>query len=235
MKRLGVNIDHVATLRQQRKEGFPDLCEAAKTALRSGAQGITIHLREDRRHIQDVDVFNIRKLTPYLNLEIAATEEMVTIALKAQPDACCLVPEKREELTTEGGLNVIDQTSKLTPLIAKLKAANIAVSLFVDPNLDQIKAAHKVGADIVEIHTGRYAQVSGIQRDTELYSIIQSADAAAALGLRVHAGHGLDLSNIQDIVAIPAIEELNIGFSIISRALFVGLESAVQEVRALII
>jgi len=235
MKRLGVNIDHIATLRQQRKEGMPDLIEATKTVLHAGADGITIHLREDRRHIQDQDVLDVRKTAPYLNLEMAATDEMVEIALKAQPNACCLVPEKREELTTEGGLDVIQFKNSLKPKISRLKEAGISVSLFVDPNMSQLDASKSVGADIVELHTGHYAQLTGTDRDRELFEIIKSADHAHSIGLTVHAGHGLDLSNVQDIAKIDVIEELNIGFSIVSRALFVGLESAVQEMKALIV
>jgi pyridoxine 5-phosphate synthase len=235
MKRLGVNIDHIATLRQQRKEGMPDLMLAAQTAVKAGADGITIHLREDRRHIQDQDVFDIRSIVPYLNLEMAATDEMVEIALKAKPNACCLVPEKREELTTEGGLDVAQLKSSLIPKIKQLKDAGIAVSLFVAPSTPDLEAAAEVGADIVELHTGHYAQLSGTQRDTELFEIIKASDTADQLGLRVHAGHGLDLSNVQDVAAIHVIEELNIGFSIVSRAIFVGLESAIQEMKALIV
>lgn len=235
MKRLGVNIDHIATLRQQRKEGVPDLVHAAKTVLKAGANGITIHLREDRRHIQDQDVFDIRKVSPYLNLEMAATDEMVDIALKAKPNACCLVPEKREELTTEGGLDVIQFKTPLLPKVRRLKDAGIAVSLFIDPSMSQLDAAATIGADIVELHTGHYAQLSGTARDQELFEIIKAADYAHSLGLIVHAGHGLDLSNVQDIVSINVIEELNIGFSIVSRALFVGLEAAVLEMKALIV
>lgn len=235
MKRLGVNIDHIATLRQQRKEGMPNLVEAAKTAIKAGADGITIHLREDRRHIQDQDVFDIRNVAPYLNLEMAATDEMVEIALKAKPNACCLVPEKREELTTEGGLDVIQFKASLIPKIAQLKDAGIAVSLFVDPSMAQLDASAAVGADIVELHTGHYAQLSGIERDKELFEIIKAADYAHSIGLTVHAGHGLDLSNVQDISNISVIEELNIGFSLVSRALFVGLETAIQEMKTLIV
>lgn len=235
MKRLGVNIDHVATLRQQRKEGMPNLVDAAKMALKAGADGITIHLREDRRHIQDQDVFDIRSVAPYLNLEMASTDEMVGIALKAQPNACCLVPEKREELTTEGGLNVVQHVDSLKPRIQKIKEAGIKVSLFLDPSTAQLEAAAQLGADIVELHTGHYAQLSGTDRDKELYEIIKAADTAHQLGLTVHAGHGLDLSNVKDIAAIPVIEELNIGFSLVSRALFVGLETAIQEMKVLLV
>jgi len=234
MKLLGVNIDHIATLRQQRREGHPDLLESAKIVLQSGADGITVHLREDRRHIQDADVSLLRGYVPRLNLEMAATKEMVGIATAIRPDFCCLVPEKREELTTEGGLNVITQRVQLIPVISSLKAAGIKVSLFIDASEEQIAVAAEIGADLIEIHTGDYARLSGTARDTRLFSIIQATAFARRLGLRVNAGHGLDYTNVRDIAAIPEIEELNIGFSIVCRAMFVGLSQAVKEMKSLL-
>lgn len=233
-KLLGVNIDHVATLRQQRKEDHPSILEAAKVALHAGADGITVHLREDRRHIQDYDVKALKEFVPRLNLEMAATEEMTAIALKTQPQFCCLVPEKREELTTEGGLDVLSNQKKLEPIISKLKSSGIKVSLFIDPNEEQITAAALLKADYIEIHTGEYAKLSEIAQDKELFKIIKACTFASNLGLRINAGHGLDYKNVQDIVKIQEIEELNIGFSIVSRAIFVGLNQAVSEMKSLL-
>jgi pyridoxine 5-phosphate synthase len=235
MKRLGVNIDHIATLRQQRKEGTPDLIQAAHVVLGAGANGITIHLREDRRHIQDEDVFSLKKITPHLNLEMGATEEMVRIAKKTRPAACCLVPEKREELTTEGGLNLTDNFHSIKPKIRELKKSGIPVTVFIDPDEKQIDAAVSLDCDGIEIHTGTYSRLSGVLRDKELFCIIKAADYAKEKGLNVHAGHGLDIYNIKDIISIASIEELNIGFSIVSRSLFIGLDNAVKEIKSLII
>jgi pyridoxine 5-phosphate synthase len=232
MKRLGVNIDHVATLRQQRQEGSPNLVQAAQTVLKAGADSITIHLREDRRHIQDQDVFDIKALGCYLNLEMAATDEMLAIAKAVKPQACCLVPEKREELTTEGGLDVKKNILVISRLVKSLKACGIRVSLFVDPSKDHIQAASDAGADCIELHTGSYCLLRGVEQDKSLYHIIKMADFAHTLGLEVHAGHGLDTRTIADIAKIPYISELNIGFSIISRALFIGLEAAVVEIKS---
>lgn len=231
---LGVNIDHVATLRQARKEDEPNLLDAAKDALKGGADGITVHLREDRRHIQDQDVIALRQFVPRLNLEMAATPAMVDFALKIKPQYCCLVPEKREELTTEGGLNVIELEQKLAPAIQQLTCAGIAVSIFIAPEMDQIKKAHAIGAPYIEIHTGHYANVAGDAQVLELDRIKQVTHQAVQLGLHVNAGHGLKYHNVQPIAKISELLELNIGHSIISRAIFVGLEQAVREMKNLI-
>lgn len=235
MKLLGVNIDHIATLRQQRKEGFPDLLEAAKIVLASGGDGITVHLREDRRHIQDTDVRLLRNFVPRLNLEMSATPEMVAIALIVRPDFCCLVPEKREELTTEGGLDVVTHRKHLAAAVASLKSKGIKVSLFIDPREEQIAVAAEIGADYIEIHTGEYARLTGMARHNQLFAIIQATTFATRLGLRVNAGHGLDYDNVRDIASIPEIEELNIGFSIVGRSVFVGLSQAVLEMKSLLV
>jgi len=233
--RLGVNIDHVATLREARKENEPVLVDAALEALNGGADGITIHLREDRRHIQDRDVPDIRKISPYLNLEIACTDEMIGIATQHKPDAVCFVPEKREELTTEGGLNVIRNTDTLRSAIATLNAQSIRVSLFVDPNPDQISAAAELGASIIEIHTGNYANArSEDSLNSELNLIKESVKHGNNLGLEVHAGHGLRYSNVEPIKNIPGIVEFNIGHSIISRSIFCGIRDAVREMKVCI-
>lgn len=231
--RLGINIDHVATLRNARGGSHPDLLRAALLAQRAGADGLTIHLREDRRHIKDGDVELLREQCSLpMNLEMAATDEMQQIALKLQPNAVCLVPEKRQELTTEGGLNVAAQQVALSHFIAPLKAAAIRISLFVDPDLAQLKAAADCGADIVELHTGTYAEASAAQRPEELSRLIQAAKDAAALGLEVHAGHGLTYDNVGDVATIREIMELNIGHFIIGEALFVGLQAAITHMRA---
>lgn len=232
--RLGVNIDHIATVRQQRHAIYPNLIDAAQIAIKNGADGITVHLREDRRHIQDADLLPLRTVVPYLNLEMAATDEMLEIATRIKPNACCLVPEKRHELTTEGGLDVVLGQANLTRMTQALKAEGIAVSYFVDPAPEQIFASALCGADIVELHTGDYAALTGSFQDQALFRLIQAADLAHENGLRVHAGHGLDYHSVQGILTLPHLEELNIGFSIISRALFVGLSTAVMEMNALI-
>jgi pyridoxine 5-phosphate synthase len=231
---LGVNVDHVATLRQARMEDEPDLVTAVKEALDGGAEGITIHLREDRRHIQDKDVIDIRGIAPRLNLEMAATAEMVEIACNIKPNYCCLVPEKREELTTEGGLNVLDNIDWLKKCIKSIRANGIEVSIFIDANEAQIKASKEVGADYIEIHTGAYALAQGAEQKQELDKIKKATKLALALGLKVNAGHGLKYYNVLPISEIPGIEELNIGHSIISRAIFTGLKVAVQEMKSLI-
>ncbi len=228
--KLGVNIDHIATLRQARGEGFPSPVEAAIEAQRGGAEGIVCHLREDRRHIQDADLPLLRKAVRRLDLEMAATEEMVRIAVKLKPEMVTLVPERREELTTEGGLQV---TPKLAPKIARLQKAGILVSLFVEPEENQIRKSASVGADFVEIHTGAYARVAA-QNDRskffkEIVRIEHAVNLAWKMGLRVNAGHGLDYINARRIVQIESVEELNIGFSIIARALIVGIKQAVKE------
>ena len=229
--KLGVNIDHVATLRQARAGHEPSILEAAQLAIDSGADSITVHLREDRRHIQDKDVEDLRnELNLKLNLEMAATNEMLRKAEKIKPDYCCIVPEKREELTTEGGLDVIGAIDHLKQFCDSLKRCNIQVSLFIDPDLAQITAANEIGADAIEIHTGQYANTNNPQ--TEIQKIIDSARFANDIGLKVHAGHGLTKDNVGVIAAIPEIIELNIGHSIISRSIFVGLAEAIQEIKS---
>lgn len=238
--RLGVNIDHIATLREARKEAFPDPVEAAKDAIAGGADGIVCHLREDRRHIQDKDVFRLRELNTRLDLEMAATDEMLRFALKVKPDMVTIVPEKRQEITTEGGLNVKSKlqtaNSKLMYIIHKLKDKGIIVSLFVDPEIDQIEASGGTGAEFVELHTGRYAQASYLGKkrfslEKELQKARHAVIHAGFVGLRVNAGHGIDYNNVKEIAKIEGVEELNIGFSIIARAVFSGLKEAVQEMR----
>lgn len=234
-KRLGVNIDHVATLRQARKTIYPDILDAARRVIAAGADGITVHLREDRRHIQDADVFAIRKqLACHLNFEMALTEEMIGIALALKPDYCCLVPEKREELTTEGGLNACALKTELTSACHRLSEKGIAVSLFIEADKLQIDVAKAVGAQAIELHTGRYAELTdAYEIKMELQKISEQARYAKSLGLIVNAGHGLHYQNVQGIVAIPEIYELNIGHSIIAQAIFSGLEKAVADMKAL--
>jgi pyridoxine 5-phosphate synthase len=234
--RLSVNIDHIATLRQARKGIEPDPVAAAVLAELSGALGIIAHLREDRRHVQDRDLRLLREtVQTKLNLEMAATEEMKRIALEVKPDFSTLVPEKREELTTEGGLEVASRADLMRSFINPLQKAGITVSLFIDPDEKQIAASKKSGADWVELHTGAYANArTGKDRDREFDRIAEGAGLAASLGLRVGAGHGLNYVNVQRIAGIPEVEELNIGHSIISRASLVGLERAVREMLELI-
>jgi pyridoxine 5-phosphate synthase len=233
--RLGVNIDHIATLREARKAREPDPIAAAVLAELAGADGIVIHLREDRRHIQDRDLRVLREtIRTRLDLEMAATEEMARIALEIKPEMVTLVPERRQELTTEGGLNVVSNRDALQKIIDLLREGEILVSLFIDPDQTQIKGAHKVSADLIEIHTGRYANSRGKERQTELHQIMEAAKLASKLGMGVNAGHGLDYSNVTAISQIPEIEELNIGHSIISRAVLVGMEQAVREMKSLI-
>jgi pyridoxine 5-phosphate synthase len=234
MIRLGINVDHVATLRQARLADAPDPVEAALLAEKAGADGITVHLREDRRHIQDRDVALLRqKVRTKLNLEMAVTDEMVRKAQEIVPDDACFVPERREELTTEGGLDVVAHRERIRDAIERLRAKGIRVSLFVDPEADQIEASHEAGADGVEIHTGQYCN-SRIDRALELRDILLAASLAQGLGLEVHAGHGLDYENVGPIAAIPEIVELNIGHSIVARAVTVGMEQAVREMKALL-
>lgn len=234
--RLGVNVDHVATVRQARRVTEPDPVTAASLAELAGAGGITVHLREDRRHIQDRDVRVLRQtVQTRLNLEMAATAEMVEIALAVRPDCVTLVPEKRQELTTEGGLNVAGQISAVEATVRRLREGGIFVSLFVDPDLAQIGAAQKCGADAVEIHTGLYCEAKNPQRQAgELVKIEQAVRIAQQLDLRVHAGHGLNYQNVRAVVALGGIEEFNIGHSIVARAVLVGMERAVREMVALI-
>ncbi|GIW39713.1 MAG: pyridoxine 5'-phosphate synthase [Candidatus Binatia bacterium] len=235
MIRLGVNIDHVATVRQARRSTYPDILTAAALAERGGADGITVHLREDRRHIQDADVDALRRnVRTKLNLEMAPVPEMVEKACSVRPDDVCLVPERREELTTEGGLDVVGQRELLREVLRRLRATGIRVSLFVDPVPDQIRAARELEAEAVELHTGAYAEASGEQRRHELERLRRAAAEARRLGLEVHAGHGLNLENVRPVAAIPEVVELNIGHSIVARALFVGLEEAVREMKVAI-
>ena len=232
--RLGVNIDHVATLRQQRRGRLPDPVEAALVCERAGASSIVCHLREDRRHIQDEDVRRLKRAIHVpLNLEMSIAKEIVRQALSVKPVQVTLVPERRQELTTEGGLDVVRLTRRLRPLIAKFQDAGISVSLFVDPDAAQVDASRSAGARIVELHTGRYAGASTTANcEQELKALIRAAEQASSLGLAVAAGHGLDYGNIEPVAAILHIEEVNIGFSIISRAVVVGLEQAVEEMAA---
>ena len=233
---LGVNIDHVATLRQQRGTRYPEPIQAALIAEQAGADAITLHLREDRRHIQDRDVDMLADiLQTRMNLEMAATQEMKSIAKRIQPHDCCLVPEKREELTTEGGLDVLGNLDYLKDYCAELAAANIRVSLFIDADPRQLDAAVECGAPVIELHTGHYADLPlGCERDKELQRIAQMVEYGQNIGLQVNAGHGLDYHNVINVAAIKGIRELNIGHSIISRALFSGLADAVREMKALI-
>jgi pyridoxine 5-phosphate synthase len=233
MIRLGVNIDHVATVRQARRARFPELVAAAHAVVLGGAEQVTLHLREDRRHVQDRDVETIREaIEVEMNLEMAATDEMVAFARRVRPDCVCIVPEKREELTTEGGLAIDKSRTAISKAVDALKADSIPVSLFVDPDERALLAANEVGADVVEIHTGRYADARGeAARLREFLAVRKAAASAKDLGLRVHAGHGLDYRNVGRIAAIPEVEELNIGFAIVARALFVGLPEAVREMR----
>jgi len=234
--KLGVNVDHVATVRQARGISEPDPVTAAALAELAGADSITVHLREDRWHIQDRDVEILRRtIKTRLNLEMAATDEMVGIALKIQPDAVTLVPEKREELTTEGGLDVSLHRNLIKKQTDLLRQGGILVSLFVDPDLEQIRMSHRVGADGIEIHTGSYCEARSAElRRAELDKIETAIRAARKLGLGVNAGHGLNYQNIRDVVSLGGIEEFNIGHSIVSRAVLVGMERAVREMAALV-
>jgi pyridoxine 5-phosphate synthase len=233
---LGVNIDHIATLRQARGTKYPDPVQAAILAEEAGADGITLHLREDRRHIQERDVSVFKDvLQTKMNLEMAVTEEMLAIAEKIQPADCCLVPEKREELTTEGGLDVFSQKDKIKAACSRLKEAGIQVSLFIDADQKQIDSAIEVEAPIIEIHTGHYANLRGKQQQQAFESIKTAIEYAHSLGLQVNAGHGLHYHNVQKIAALPEIVELNIGHAIIARAVFTGLKEAVAEMKRLMI
>ena len=233
---LGVNIDHVATLRQVRRARYPDPLPAALLAERSGADSITLHLREDRRHIQDRDVHVMREaLQTRMNLEMAVTEEMLRIAADVKPADCCLVPEKRTEVTTEGGLDVAGQASRMADACARLAAAGIRVSLFIDPDPEQVEASVRAGAPVIELHTGAYADATGAQRARELQRIRDAAAQAHGLGLVVNAGHGLNYHNVTPVAAIPQIVELNIGHSIIAQAVFDGLARAVRDMKQLML
>lgn len=229
-QRLGVNVDHVATLRNARGEAYPDPVAAALLAISAGADGITIHLREDRRHIRDADVPAMKAgIDKPLNFEMAATEEMVGIALAVRPHACCIVPEKRTEVTTEGGLDVAGHAEALRPMVGRLKAAGIRVSMFVDPDPAQLRASAAIGADIVELHTGSYAHGAA----GELERLVAAARLTTELGLECHAGHGLTFDNVTPVAAIPEVVELNIGHFLIGQAVFDGLPAVVARMKAL--
>lgn len=229
--KLGVNIDHVATLRQARGTLYPDPVDAAKICAAAGADSITIHLREDRRHIQDTDVYRLSKECPLpINLEMANAEEIVRIALEVKPAEVCLVPEKRQELTTEGGLDVIGNFQTLEKNIQRLQANGSLVSLFVDPDEKTLEACAKIGATVVELHTGSFCDATDpAEASAQLKALITGAECAHALGLQVNAGHGINRSNLSDILTVPHLNTLNIGHSIIARAVFLGLETAVKE------
>ncbi|WP_010184057.1 pyridoxine 5'-phosphate synthase [Sphingomonas sp. PAMC 26605] len=231
--RLGVNIDHVATVRNARGAGYPDPVRAALLAAEAGADGITAHLREDRRHITDDDIARLsEQLSIPLNLEMAATDEMLAIALRHTPHAACIVPEKREEVTTEGGLDAAGRFDRLEPLVGALRDAGIRVSLFIEPDARQIDAAIRLGAPVIELHTGRYCDITGEAQTAELRRLIDAAALAAKNGIEVHAGHGLTYANVAPIAAIPQVRELNIGHFLVGEALFVGLGEAVRQMRA---
>ena len=232
--RLGVNIDHVATVRNARGGGLPDPVRAALLAAQAGADGITAHLREDRRHITDADIARLSaELAIPLNLEMAATDEMLAIALRHRPHAACIVPEKREERTTEGGIDAAGQHDRLAPMVRELGAAQIRVSLFIEPDPRQIAAAVALGAPVVELHTGRYAELDGEARTAELRRLADAAALAAKNGIEVHAGHGLTFDNVTPVAAIPQVRELNIGHFLIGEAIFTGLEDSVRQMKAL--
>ncbi len=229
---LGVNVDHVATLRQARGTQYPDPVEAALMAEAAGADSITLHLREDRRHIQDHDLGRLQsQMQTHINFEMAVTEEMIAIACDLRPSDCCLVPEKRAELTTEGGLDVVSQIDKIEAACRRLAENDIRVSLFIDPEAEQLDAAKSVGAPVVELHTGTYADASGAIQDAELARVASAARYGQQLGLIINAGHGLHYENVAAIAAIPEIVELNIGHAIVARAVFEGFPTAVSEMR----
>jgi pyridoxine 5-phosphate synthase len=233
---LGINIDHVATVRQARRAQYPDPVHAALAAEQAGADNITLHLREDRRHIQDRDVHGLRPLLQTrMNLEMGLTDEMVDIAISVRPHDCCLVPEKRAEITTEGGLDVAADVERVAAGVTKLSAAGIRVALFIAPDLVQIEAAKRSGAPVIELHTGTYADASGSTQARELERLATAAKRAANLGLEVHAGHGLTYHNVQPVAGISEIVELNIGHCIIARAIFSGLDAAVRDMKRLML
>jgi len=233
--KLGVNIDHVATLRQARGTNYPDPLDAAILCARAGAHGITAHLREDRRHIQDEDIFRLKKLQSLpLNLEMANVEEIVEIALNVQPSEVCIVPEKRQELTTEGGLNVLQQFDSLKSNIKRLAEKGIEVSLFVDPEIEIITACKESGAPVIELHTGTYCDACVEDRPELLEKLIAAARYAHQLGLKVNAGHGINLENVEGVLQVPHLDTLNIGHSIISYSVFVGLDQSVKEMLGII-
>lgn len=232
---LGVNVDHVATVRQARGTQYPSVVKAAALAESAGADSITVHLREDRRHIQDSDVTRLcANSQTRVNLEMAVTNEMLDIALKHRPFDVCLVPEKRLELTTEGGLDIIRQASRIESATRQLSEAGIRVSLFIDPDPEQVAASKSVGAPVVELHTGTYAELEGDGQGRELDRLLAACEQGNAIGLVINAGHGLHIGNVQPVAALPYMNELNIGHSIISRSIFIGLPAAVEEMRRLI-
>lgn len=234
--RLGVNIDHVATLRMARGTIYPNILDAAAACESAGAHGITVHLREDRRHIQDQDIFDLRKqLNVRMNLEMANSREILDIALQVVPHEVCLVPEKREELTTEGGLDVAGQIDDLASTVRELTDAGIVVSMFIDPEEAQIRATAEIGAPYIELHTGTFCDSVDTAADDELQRLVGAAVLAHELGIIVNAGHGLNISNVSSVLAMPNLDTLNIGHSIISRAVFIGLEAAVEEMLQLML
>lgn len=231
--RLHVNVDHVATLRQARREVFPDPVAWAQRCLAAGAHGITCHLRKDRRHIQDADVARLREATPtLLNLEVSLDAEMLGLAAVSRADAFCLVPENRQEITTEGGMDVVRELPRLLDAVPRLTEAGGVVSLFVDPDLAQLEACARAAAPFVELHTGSYANASGARRAAELQRLIDAARYAGQIGLRVNAGHGLDCDNVGPVAALAEVEELNIGFALVARAVFDGVEAATRDLLA---
>ena len=233
MINLGVNIDHIATLRQARGTSYPDPLEAVPICLNAGAGSITAHLREDRRHIQDHDIERLAAVDGlHLNMEMGANEEIVSICERLRPSACCLVPEKREELTTEGGLDVVAHQDRLSGVVARLTAVGVRVSMFIDPVTAQIKASKEIGAPVIELHTGHYANYRGAAQERELAALRDGAKLAGELGLIVHAGHGLTIANTPAVCAIPEIEELNIGHAIVADAVFKGLGQAAADFKA---
>jgi pyridoxine 5-phosphate synthase len=232
--RLGVNIDHVATIRNARGGAVPDPVRAAKLAAEAGADGITAHLREDRRHISDADIERLaREIDLPLNLEMAATDEMLAIALKHRPHAACIVPEKREERTTEGGIDAAGQHNRLAPLVRQLGEARVRVSLFIEPDPRQLDAAKSLGAPVVELHTGAYADADGDAQARLLGKLREGAAYGTSLGLEIHAGHGLTYGNVKPIAAIPEVRELNIGHFLVGEAIFVGLDASIRHMRQL--
>ena len=233
--RLGVNVDHVATLRQARGTDYPSPVEAAVLCEKAGADGITIHLREDRRHIQDADLFAmLGALKVPLNLEMANSPEIVGIAIGARPDEVCLVPERRQEITTEGGLDAVGQFRELKPNVERLKAAGIVVSLFIEPLDAQLEAARELGAPVIELHTGKYCDLSGAEQTAELRRLAAAAERGHGLGLQINAGHGLNAANLPAFLkAVPHLDTLNIGHSIVARAVMVGMDRAVREIKEL--
>ncbi len=233
MMNLGVNIDHIATLRQARGTSYPDPLDAVPICLNAGAGSITAHLREDRRHIQDHDIERLAAMDGlHLNMEMGANEEIVSICERLRPFACCLVPEKREELTTEGGLDVVAHQDRLSDVVARLTAVGVRVSMFIDPVAAQIRASKEIGAPVIELHTGHYANYRGAAQERELAALRDGAKLAGELGLIVHAGHGLTIANTPAVCAIPEIEELNIGHAIVADAVFKGLGQAVADFKA---